>query len=65
MQMNRLEAVTVCVDYADYLEETLPFLLPHVDDLVVITTPGGRPDPQGVHAARRALPADPMLLSRG
>ena len=39
MQMNRIEAVTVCVDYADYLEETLPFLLPHVDDLVVITTP--------------------------
>jgi hypothetical protein len=37
--MDRLEALTVCVDYADYLEETLPFLLPHVDDLVVVTTP--------------------------
>ena len=37
--MNRLEAVTVCVDYADYLEEILPFLLPHVDDMVVVTTP--------------------------
>ena len=39
MKMNRLEAVVVCVDYADYLEETLPHLLPHVDDLVVVTTP--------------------------
>lgn len=38
--MNRLEAVVICVDYADYLAETLPFLLPHVDDVVVVTTPG-------------------------
>jgi hypothetical protein len=37
--MDRLEAVVICVDYADYLEETLPYLLPHVDDLVVVTTP--------------------------
>ena len=37
--MNRLEAVVICVDYADYLAETLPFLLPHVDDVVVVTTP--------------------------
>ncbi len=37
--MNRLESVMVCVDYADYLEEVLPYLLPHVDDLVVVTTP--------------------------
>ena len=37
--MNRLEAVAVCVDYADYLAETLPFLLPHVDDVVVVTSP--------------------------
>ena len=35
----RIEAVCVCVDYADYLEEVLPFLLPHVDDMVVVTTP--------------------------
>jgi hypothetical protein len=37
--MNRLEAVVICVDYADYLTETLPFLLPHVDDVAVVTTP--------------------------
>ena len=37
--MNRLEAVVICVDYADYLAETLPFLLPHVDDVVVVTSP--------------------------
>jgi hypothetical protein len=35
----RIEAVTICVDYHDYLQETLPFTLPHVDDLVVVTTP--------------------------
>jgi hypothetical protein len=35
----RIEAVAICVDYADYLEETLPSLLPHVDDLVIVTTP--------------------------
>lgn len=37
--MDRIEAIVVSVDYADYLEETLPFLLPHVDDVVVVTTP--------------------------
>ena len=63
--MNRIEAVTVCVDYADYLEETLPFLLPHVDDLVVVTTPEDGRTRQGVRPAWRALPADPLLLSRG
>lgn len=36
----RLEAVMVCVDYADFLEETLPYTLPIVDDLVVVTRPG-------------------------
>jgi hypothetical protein len=35
----RIEAVTVCVNYADYLEETLAYTLPHVDDLVVVTVP--------------------------
>ncbi len=63
--MNRLEAVIVCVDYADYLEETLPFLLPHVDDLVVVTTPEDGRTRKACAPARRALPADPLLLSRG
>jgi hypothetical protein len=38
----RLEAVTVCVNYADYLEQTLPFTLQHVDDVVVVTIPEDR-----------------------
>jgi hypothetical protein len=35
----RIEAVCVCVDYADFLEQTLPTILPHVDDLIIVTTP--------------------------
>lgn len=35
----RIEAVTVCVNYADFLEQTLPHVLDHVDDLVVVTIP--------------------------
>jgi Glycosyl transferase family 2 len=35
----RIEAVTICVGYGDFLAATLPENLPLVDDLVVVTSP--------------------------
>ena len=36
----KIEAIITCVDYADFLAETLPHNLPHFDRVLVITSPG-------------------------
>jgi hypothetical protein len=33
-----LEIVITCVDYGDFLDQTLPFTLPHADRVVVVTS---------------------------
>src|SRR5438132_4131231 len=35
----RIEAVTICVNYADFLRAVAPFNLPHLDRWVIVTTP--------------------------
>ncbi len=34
-----IEAVTVCIDYADFLREVAPFNLPHLSRWIIVTTP--------------------------
>jgi hypothetical protein len=38
MGFDRLEAVTVCVNYSDFLRETLPYNQRHFDRYIVVTT---------------------------
>ena len=38
----KIEAVTTCVDYSDFLAWSLPFTVRQFDRLVVVTTPGDR-----------------------
>ncbi len=33
----KIEAVTVCVGYADFLRETIPYALPHLDRWLIVT----------------------------
>lgn len=37
---ERLEAVTVCVGYDDFLQETAKWNVPHFDRWIIVTTPG-------------------------
>lgn len=36
--MKRIEAVTICVNYSDFLEHTIEFNKPHFDQWVIVTT---------------------------
>lgn len=38
----RIEAITVCVNYSDFLEHSLPENVQHVDHMVVVTTRGDK-----------------------
>jgi glycosyltransferase involved in cell wall biosynthesis len=37
--VKTIEAVTVCVNYADYLVEAAPFNVPHLSRWIIVTTP--------------------------
>ncbi|MBV8126813.1 MAG: glycosyltransferase family 2 protein [Planctomycetaceae bacterium] len=41
--MSRFEAVTICRDYADFLEHVIPANQPHFDDWVVVTCHSDEP----------------------
>lgn len=45
-----IEALQVCVGYSDFLTETLKYNLPHLDRVVIVTTPG---DEETREACRR------------
>ncbi len=47
----RIEAITVCVDYADFLKAVAPHNLPHFDRWVIVTTP----EDEETRSACRAL----------
>jgi hypothetical protein len=40
--MRYLEAVTVCVNYSDFLREVIPYNLPMIDRWIIVTTPEDR-----------------------
>jgi hypothetical protein len=46
----RIEGILVSVNYSDFLEQVLPFNIPHFDNLIVITTPE---DSRTQHVCRR------------
>lgn len=46
----RIEAVVTCVDYDDFLKVALPYNLPHLDRVLVVTTPE---DERTRHVCRR------------